>query len=104
MAAGNVPDGKRHREHSQAEGEGHSKQPDADAWERGRQNSAAASAEDQPERSDELRRIHSHDIPHLEPPIQRDEVSTSRVGSRRRTSLKSRQTAADTTRSRNADT
>ena len=45
MAAGNVADSKRHREHGQAEGEGHSKQPDADVWESRRQNGAAASAE-----------------------------------------------------------
>ena len=60
MAAGNVPDGVRHREHGQAKGQGHAQQPDADVWEGSRQDGAAASAEDQPERPDELRRIHSH--------------------------------------------
>jgi CubicO group peptidase (beta-lactamase class C family)/inosine-uridine nucleoside N-ribohydrolase len=55
VAAGDVPDREGHREHGQAERQRHAEQPDADLRECGGEHGAATTAEDEPERADELR-------------------------------------------------
>ena len=54
MAARDVPDRKGHREHRQAESEGDSQETDADTREGGSEYGAAASSENEPERTDEF--------------------------------------------------
>jgi hypothetical protein len=55
MTTGDVADRVGHREHGEPERERHAEQADADVREGGRQHRAAAAAEDEPERADELR-------------------------------------------------
>ena len=69
MAAGDVADGVRHREQGETERERHAEQPDPDVRERGCEHRAPASAEDQPEGSEQLRRsalVQRHAYPSLE--------------------------------------
>src|SRR6185295_9512451 len=55
VAPGDVSDRVRHREHGEAEGERDPDETDAHVRKRRGEDSAPASSEDQPERSDELR-------------------------------------------------
>ena len=54
MPAGDVPDRVGHRQDGQAERECHADEPDAQLREGRRKHCAAATAEDQPERSQEF--------------------------------------------------
>ena len=54
VASGDVPDGVGHGQHGQTEGQCYPEQTDADLRKRRRQNRAAASPENQPERAEEL--------------------------------------------------
>ncbi len=62
VAARDVPDGVGHRQHGQAEGQRDAEEADAQLGKRRRQHRAAAPAEDQPERPDELRPVLSHGL------------------------------------------
>src|SRR5581483_7783135 len=51
-----MADGIGHGENGQPKGKGHAQQSDAHVWKCGRQDSAATSPENEPERADEFRR------------------------------------------------
>ncbi len=56
MTAGHISYGIRHRHDGQAEGEGYAQKSNAHVWKRGGEHRAAATPEDQPKSSNELRR------------------------------------------------
>jgi hypothetical protein len=60
MAAGDVADRIGHRQDREAEGEGHAREADAELGKRRGENRRAASAENQPGRSDEFGRKLAH--------------------------------------------
>ena len=61
VAARDVPDSRRHRQHRQAEGQRHSDETDAEIGIGGRQHGAAAATQNKPERADRLGEQLTHD-------------------------------------------
>src|SRR5882672_148273 len=60
MAAGDVPDGKGHREHGQPERKRNAEQADADVWKCRGEYRTSATAKNKPERSQELSAVLFH--------------------------------------------
>src|SRR5258706_9991060 len=55
-----MADGVGHRRHGEPEGQRHAEQPDADTWERGGQDRAATTSQNEPECADKFRCICFH--------------------------------------------